>query len=401
MLFNSFWGGLSLYPKGQVQTKNLSDTKEENYMIEGTKKTNEKVNTLSEFTLMFWQNYLLMDTTKLPLGECVAAVLNLSGDTLLLMNDSRNALIGAMQNITNPRIKKDLATVTDLQNKLNKVLDLIISLPPFSYLINKDFGHSMLADIWSSQPKGFMAMMDRGTHEGEVFHHFIFKLISIIDETIAFKKYVSVMLDYYFEQLNKRNPEHYAVGVYSFFTDTKLINDIRATMPPIPSFDFAQTRHVGMEYAPMRNPNNEKEYIIAERIEFDSMGAFLHADFFRALINGHCPRKCHNCGIYFLLLSGHNTCYCSNIAPNQNKKGDTKTCRDIGAHVKEAEKKENRTPTQQEYDKVYNRLKTRKNRGKLSIDDWNNQVADAVSYMEQNQKGELSDFDYREIMKKF
>ena len=370
-------------------------------MIEGAKITNEKANTLSEFTLMFWQNYLLLNKAKLPLGESTTQILNLSDDKLILMNDCRNALIGAMQNTTNPHIKKDLATVTDFQNKLNKVLDLAIALPPFCYLINKDFGHSMLTDIWNSQPDGFMAMMDRSTHQGEVFHHFIFKLISIIDETISFKKYVSVMLDYYFERLNKRNAEHYAVGVYSFFTDTKLINDIRATMPPMPSFDFAQTRNVGIEYAPMRNPDNEKEYLIAERIVFDSMGAFLHADFFRALMNGHCPRKCHNCNIYFLLLSGHNTCYCSNIAPNQKKKGDTKTCRDIGAHVKEADKKEKRTPAQQEYDKVYNRLKTRKNRGKLTIDEWNTKVAQAIELMEKNQKGELSDFEYMEMMTKF
>ncbi|MEG2013203.1 MAG: DUF6076 domain-containing protein [Anaerovoracaceae bacterium] len=92
---------------------------------------------------------------------------------------------------------------------------------------------------------------------------------------------------------------------------------------------------------------------------------------------------------------------CSNIAPNQKKVGETKTCRDIGAHMKEAEKKEKRTPAQQEYDKVYNRLKTRKNRGKLTVDEWNEKVAAAIDLMEKNKAGELSDFEYMEIMKKF
>lgn len=369
-------------------------------MIEGTKRTNEKVNTLQEFTLMFWQNQILINDNKIPLGQCTTDILNLSDDYLVEMNNSRNALVGAIQTLFDSHIKKDLATVTKIQNKLNKVLDLAIALPPFHYLIEKEFGHSMLVDIFNFQPQGFKVMTDRITHQGEVFHHFIFKLISIIDETIAFKKYISVMLDLYFEKLNKRNEEHYAVGVYSFFTDTKLLNEIRMTMPSMPAFDFAQTREVGIEYAPMRNPENEKEYLIAERIVFTSMGAFLHLDFFRALMNGHCPRRCHNCGTYFLLLSGHNTCYCSNVAPNQKKVGDTKTCRDIGAHIKETQKKEKRTPAQQEYDKVYNRLKTRKNRGKLSVDEWNKQVALAVSYMEQNQRGELADFEYMEIMRK-
>lgn len=370
-------------------------------MIEGTKRTNEKVNTLQEFTLMFWKNQILINGNKIPLGQCTTDILNLSDDYLVEMNSSRNALVGAMQTLFDSRIKKDLATVTEIQNKLNKILDLAIALPPFHYLIDKEFGQSMLVDIFNSQQQGFKAMTDRSTHQGEVFHHFIFKLISIIDETIAFKKYISVMLDLYFEKLNKRNEEHYAVGVYSFFTDTKLLNEIRMTMPPMPTFDFTQTREVGIEYAPMRNPENEKVYLIAERIVFESMSAFLHLDFFRALMNGHCPRKCHNCGIYFLLLSGHNTCYCANIAPNQKKVGETKTCRDIGAHIKETQKKEKRTPAQQEYDKVYNRLKTRKNRGKISVDEWNKQVALAVSYMEHNMRGGLSDFEYMEIMKKF
>lgn len=370
-------------------------------MLEGTKRTAEKVNTLQEFTLLFWQNQILTGVAKIPLGQCTTEVLNLSNDMLLQMNDSRNALVGTMHPLFNPDVKKDLTAVTEIQNMLNKVLDLAISLPPFGYLIEKDFGHSMLVDIFNSQPQGFMAMTNRLTHQGEVFYHFIFKLISIIDETIAFKKFISVMLDLYFEKLNKRNEEHYAVGVYRFFTDTKLVNDIRATMPPLPSFDFAQTRDVGIEYAPMRNPDNENEYLIAERMVLGSMGAFLHADFFRALMHGHCPRKCHNCGTYFLLLSGHNTCYCANLAPNQKKVGEAKTCRDIGAHMKEVQKKEKRTPAQQEYDKVYNRLKTRKNRGKLSVDEWNGKVAEAISYMEQNQRGELSDFEYKEIMKGF
>lgn len=87
----------------------------------------------------------------------------------------------------------------------------------------------MLIDIFNSQQQVFKAVTDRNTHQGEVFYHFIFKLISIIDETIAFKKYISVMLDLYFEKLNKRNEEHYAVGVYSFFTDTKFLNEIRIT----------------------------------------------------------------------------------------------------------------------------------------------------------------------------
>ncbi len=387
--------------QGQVHLKNPSDTKEDEGMIEGTKRTNEKVNTLQEFTLMFWKNQLMIDENKIPLGQCTTDILNLSDDYLAAMNNSRNELVSAAQTLFNSNIKKDLATVTEIQNKLNKVLDLTIDLPPFHYLIDKKFGHLMLIDIYNNQPNEFQILTNKDSHNGNVLNYFIFKLISIIDETLSFKNYISVMLDLYFEKLKKRNEEHYAVGVYSFFTDTKLLSEIRKTMPPFPSFDFTQIREVGIEYAPMHNPDNGKEYLIAERIVFKSMGAFLHLDFFRSLMNGHCPRRCHNCGKYFLLLSGHNTCYCSNLAPGKKETDKKSTCRDVGAHIKETQKKEKRTPAKQEYDKVYNRLKTRKNRGKITTDEWNSKVAKAISYMEQNQRGELSDFEYKEIMKKF
>ena len=71
-----------------------------------------------------------------------------------------------------------------------------------------------------------------------------------------------------------------------------------------------------IEYTTMPNTDNEKEYIIAERMVFDSIGAFLHVDFFRGLIHGNAPRRCHNCGRFFLLSDGYDTRYCYNIAHN-------------------------------------------------------------------------------------
>ena len=47
--------------------------------------------------------------------------------------------------------------------------------------------------------------------------------------------------------------------------------------------------------------------MIAERMVFDSLGAFLHVDFFRGLMHGNAPRRCHNCGRFFLLTGGYDT----------------------------------------------------------------------------------------------
>ena len=66
-------------------------------------------------------------------------------------------------------------------------------------------------------------------------------------------------------------------------------------------------------------------------------------------------------------------------------------CRKVGAHRKEARGKANRTPAQKEYARTYNRLKTRKQRGKISKDEWNAAVAKAQELVARSERGELTD----------
>lgn len=77
----------------------------------------------------------------------------------------------------------------------------------------------------------------------------------------------------------------------------------------------------------------------------------------------------------------------NNIAPGETNR----TCRKVGAHRKEAQGKEHRTPAQKEYDRTYNRLKVRKQRGKISVDEWNAAVAKAQDLVAQSERGELTD----------
>lgn len=125
---------------------------------------------------------------------------------------------------------------------------------------------------------------------------------------------------------------------------------------------------------------------------FNSLIDCLQAEFYRGLAMGERPRRCHNCGRYFLLTFGYNTCYCNNIAPGET----ARTCRKVGAHRKEAHG--NCTPAQKEYRKVYNRLKARKQRGKISEDEWNTAVARAQELVAQSERGELSDEELKRLL---
>ena len=99
------------------------------------------------------------------------------------------------------------------------------------------------------------------------------------------------------------------------------------------------------------------------------------------------PRRCHNCGRYFLLTRGYNTCYCNNIAPGEA----TRTCRKVGAHAKEKREWEEASPVQQEYQRTYNRQQHQ--RRKKDDTEYNRQVAQAQDIRDAYARGALGEED--------
>ncbi len=211
-------------------------------------------------------------------------------------------------------------------------------------------------------------------------------LICFADNLRRFRQQIVRMTERYFEPLKRRNSDAYAEA-YSRFYGQMISVGAR-----IFGADFEQTYPMEVSFVPMMYPNDENAVFIAEKATFNSLTDFLRTEFYRGLALGNAPRRCHNCGRYFLLTEGYNTCYCNNIAPGETKR----TCRKVGAHRKEALGKENRTPAQKEYDRTYNRLKVRKQRGKISTDEWNAAVAKAQEMVSRSERGELTDEELKQ-----
>lgn len=387
--------------RGQVHPDFLSDTTEVFYMLLQTKNTQDTEQSFICFTALQWKDRISLNSHSAPLGQCSTDILNLDADTIDKLKSSSEALHKLLfEDFSNTRVTKNKAFAELAQQIVNTVLDLLIRIPPYSWFLKPDFGRTVFLDLYTKQTLCFEAILQGVRPESRSLVAYLAAFMISCDEIVWFHTQYSVMLDLYFENFTKRTAEHYAVGLYQYLTQS----NFQAMRPDDTSESgmtgFQQSRPAEIQYVPTRNPDNEKEYLIVERLVFNDIGSFLHVDFYRALMHGHSPRKCHNCGTYFLLLSGHNTCYCTNLAPGKKLTDKKHTCRDVGAHVKEAHEKQNRTPAQQEYDKVYNRLKTRKNRRKISLNEWNEQVAVALSYMEENESGRLSDAEYREIMQR-
>ena len=90
-----------------------------------------------------------------------------------------------------------------------------------------------------------------------------------------------------------------------------------------------------------------------------------------------------------MTVGGYNTMYCDREIPGSNGK----TCRIIGAH--EREKAANQSSeARKEYSRIYNKLKARKQRGTISTDQWNRQVAAAQRLKDAFAEGRIDKEEY-------
>ena len=362
-----------------------------------TKRLSEKKNTIQEFTVMFWNSKVIIEKEAIPLGLISTEILNYPDEKLLKIRSLSNSILESVHGeLYNPNTKKDIILANRVQEKINNVLECVFELPLFNRLqLDRALAKSLLSAAFNRFPKEFKQMITPKTPENQIFTEYLLKLAYIPEGLHSFKIYVSVMLDFCFERLKLRNTQSYALGLYDFFSNAQLQQEISASLPPSPFQFYNQTCVAMIEFTTMPNPDNMQEYIIAERTVLDSLGAFLHMDFFRGLMHGHTPRRCKNCGHFFLLSDAYNTVYCNRIAPGET----TKTCQKVGAH-RTAAKGKNKTPERKLYDVVYNRLKARHQRKTMSDDEWNSAVALAWEYKGQAERGELQYYELEELYKK-
>lgn len=109
------------------------------------------------------------------------------------------------------------------------------------------------------------------------------------------------------EQITKKFLEAFVSGV-------SLGEDCEVDAPP-----------VNIQYAVLESRDRAPELV--EKMYFDRILDFVYVEFMKGLQKGFVPKRCANCGRWFLQQPGATYTYCDSPAPGQ--KG--KTCREIGA----------------------------------------------------------------------
>ena len=148
-----------------------------------------------------------------------------------------------------------------------------------------------------------------------------------------------------------------------------------------------------MSHEVYRRPDGKEK--LCEVYTFDSLGAFLYFDFFRGLSQSYIPKRCDNCGMYFLLESGKYSNYCER--PLQND--PDKTCRDIGSRKKYDDKCKP-DPVWLAYNRAYKAHYARYMKKKMTIAEFEQWSRQAIEWRNQAEAGTLEQAEYEHLLKK-
>lgn len=335
-----------------------------------------------QFSILFGTGELFVKSKSFPLGQCTTDILNMDEAVL---NEVDRRVQAFLLTVAALLREKTNSAACSAQEKLNAVWDLIFKMPVYRELpMDLETSYRLLPLMFSDQSK-WNEVQDIHS-EGHAMLERLLNGLEYFPKSIRnFRGQVAGILELYLEPLKRRSIDSYAAAYARYFSDMSAAGGL-FNMP-----EFEQSFPTQIKFVPKVHPVEDGKVVLAEKAEFSYLSHFLYTDFYRGLMVGNTPRRCHNCERYFLLTEGYNTCYCNNLAPGETER----TCRKVGAHRKEAKGRASATPAQKEYTRAYNRLKARKNRGKISGDDWNDAVAKAQELKEQAERGKLSDTELR------
>ena len=213
-----------------------------------------------------------------------------------------------------------------------------------------------------------------------------------------FDLYIAVLKDFlrvklaYTEFLDK-----YIHGESKFLSDTEIANRfIKYAKDSERKHDYERlisSSSMKMGHEVYRRPDGKAK--LCEVYAFDSLGAFLYFDFFRGLSQSYIPKRCDNCGMYFLLEAGKYSSYCERPLEDDPEK----TCRDVGARKKYGDKCKT-DPVWLAYNRAYKTHYARYMKKKMTIAEFEQWSRQAIEWRNQTETGELEQAEYERLLKK-
>ena len=348
------------------------------------------------FFALFGEGSVILDKKSLPLGASTVEVLNLNdhGDLSALDNAVRKLEPELHMLLSGP----DAMSAALAHAALDEFWSILRRYPVYRHLEHQS---ETLSYSVRANPALLEAMLTPGTEDNASMKDWFHHLHDLSKSFRRFQNHAVALLERAFTDLPERSASAYARQINGYYLMLNLESQVMAEeidelegeefrctraeiLQEMDRRNFPESFQIRVSYRSVPHPKKEGKYLLAEQVMFQDVETFLSLDLLRGLAAGHLPRRCENCGKWFLLTSGFDTRYCENPAPDE----PTKTCRQVGAHRKE--KRLNGTlEIRKQYQRVCNRLKGQKHRGTLSADEWNQLMRQAQDLRDDANTGKI------------
>ena len=353
------------------------------------KNTNEKQNHIYDFTVLFYNKLAEINGETFPLGTITTEFLNITNEQV---DKFTNLLIEAFQVLKRVYMKSSFIHLSpyskgdfkDFEVAFKNLLDIVNTLPLYKQLDidSSDWIDSLRNDFYAL-PK----------EEGYKELCISLELIQLIrDEIIVYQKYLLMFVDEFLEKAKLRNSHYYALALYDFLSNEKVQAELQKDRESGTIVQFILEHTASSEFVAWPDLNDPKKYAIGERKVFKSLAGFIIYDLLKALSAGNSPRKCHNCGIHFLLTAGYPDVYCENPIEGDPK---GRTCKDLGPHNP---KKYKKNAVTQAIQTLKERLKKQLGDGRIELNEHDNFLAYGKHLAKQFEDGKAPEHEIAEAI---
>lgn len=138
------------------------------------------------------------------------------------------------------------------------------------------------------------------------------------------------------------------------------------------------------------------ELEIFERKIFNRLLDFISIEFCKALMQLNMPKKCKNCGMYFLLENGFKNEYCTRPLKENSKK----TCRDVGA-AQSFKMKVSQNPAWKIHQRAYKKYYARLKKGQMTQEEFDKWARNSELLRGEALAGKISIENLQELLNNF
>jgi hypothetical protein len=255
------------------------------------------------FAAMFSKDEVITDEKHFLLGSFAVEALNLDRGILQQIDRLIPALKEAMIIFLSAR---DAVSAAEAQEVLNELWDCLMHLPVYHLFVESDMSHHHLLQYLREHSEETNDMVTLGTERDHAYTQWIEKLECFTMAIETFIRNTDFFVEEYLESSIARTPEAYAAAFGRYQHDARIAFEIELEEKE-ETGSIEPVEHVGIEF-PTRvsfvSVQNGNKIVLAEKMVFDALSSFLYTDLYHGMVVGHIPRRCENCGRYFLLSSG-------------------------------------------------------------------------------------------------